>query len=577
MMTSTATDRSAEHVMELELTVRHLTNELHLTRSEHEAAMRDYFDIYSNMEKKVEERTRQMKSLQEQIALANQELQIMLDSSPGIIFYKDSRTRYIRVNRRFGELFGIDPEAVVGKTHEELFPHNTQDVLICSCDQIAGAEPAFNQTGIIDTVEGRKSVLVNNVPFRDPHGRVTGIIGFTMDITDLQEAEKEKKKLEERIVRSEKMEAVGTLAGGIAHDFNNILSAIIGYTELARMQITDDNGPGRYLDQVMKASQRAKSLVEQILTFSRQGQQQLLPMLVEPIVKEALKLLRSSLPATIEIRQNLSRCPTVLADATQIHQVLMNLCTNASHAMESGGVLEVILKPVAIETEDTQRFPELHRGAHVMLSVSDTGCGIEPSAIPKIFEPYFTTKQKGKGTGLGLAVVHGIVQKHGGAIRVYSEPGQGTTFHVYLPAVAEACPRKDQAPLPIPTGSETILLVDDEQALVDMASEMLAQLGYKVVTRSSGVEALALFEAKPGTFDLVITDMTMPKLTGEQFASHIKAIRPDVPVILCTGFSERISQDQAEALGIESFLMKPLLPSDLARTVRRVLDERTRP
>lgn len=573
MLTEATTDILAQRVVELELTVRHLTNELTLTKAEHEEAMRDYFDIFTNMEKKVEERTRQMKALQEQIAQSNRELQLMLDSSPGIIFYKDSQARYLRVNRRFGELFGVNPADVVGKTHEALFPGNNGDVLICTTEQLAKAEPILNQTGVIDTIEGRKTVLVNKIPYRDAQNRFAGVIGFTLDITDLEEAEKEKQKLEERIARSEKMEAIGTLAGGIAHDFNNILSAIIGYTELARMQITDDNGPGRYLDQVMKASQRAKSLVEQILTFSRQGQQELLPMLMEPIVKEALKLLRSSLPTTIEIRQNLSRCPTVLADATQVHQVLINLCTNAFHAMEAGGILEVVLKPVIIEMEDTQRFPELQRGQHVMLSVSDTGCGIDPVTIAKIFEPYFTTKQKGKGTGLGLAVVHGIVQKHGGAIRVYSEPGKGTTFHVYLPAVQEACPQKTEEPLPIPTGSETILLVDDEEALVVMAREMLNQLGYKVVTRSSSVEALALFTAKPDTFDLVITDMTMPKLTGDKFASQIKAIRPHVPVILCTGFSDRIGQEQAKAMGIESFLMKPLLPSDLARTVRRVIDE----
>ncbi len=300
------------------------------------------------------------------------------------------------------------------------------------------------------------------------------------------------------------------------------------------------------------------------------------PLQIHLVVKEALKLLRSSVPATIEIRKNITASGRVMADPTQMHRVVMNLCTNAYHAMrEEGGILQVNLSEVDLDSQFASQHPGLTFGPHIRLTVTDTGHGMDRSVMERIFDPYFTTKDKGEGTGLGLSVVHGIVNDYWGAITVYSEPGKGTTFHVYLPRVAEV-EEKGQAESPlggIPTGRERILFIDDNQALVDLGKRMLGRLGYEVVTRTSSIEALELFRAKPDEFDMVITDMTMPNMTGDKLAKEMMKIRPDIPVILCTGFSELISEERAKGLGIRAFVMKPVVKRDMAETVRRVLDE----
>lgn len=391
--------------------------------------------------------------------------------------------------------------------------------------------------------------------------------------------------MEQRVIlgsklrQSQKMEAIGTLAGGIAHDFNNILSAIMGYTEIA---MADSDNPERLrqdLNQVIKGAGRAKELVKQILTFSRRGDQQLKPLSIQLIIKEALKLLRSSIPTTIEMRQNIDPdCAPVLADPTEIHQLIMNLCTNAYHAMrESGGVIGISLQPIQLQQGDLDKKINLAPGSYLKLEVSDTGVGMTKDLYDKIFEPYFTTKEKGEGTGLGLAAVHGIVTTIHGDISVYSEPGQGTTFIVYLPTVAEASrettPDEDAAPIPM--GNERILLVDDDASIVDLNRELLSGLGYEVTAYTSSVDTFDVFQNRPDSFDLVITDMSMPGMTGAKLAEEILTIRPGMPIILCTGFSEMINEEKARSLGIRAFIMKPYLKKDLAVTIRNVLDGST--
>ena len=393
---------------------------------------------------------------------------------------------------------------------------------------------------------------------------------------ELKDQIKEARQMQTKLASSEKFQALGQMASGVAHDFNNILSGIMGYAEMALYDIPEKSRARKSIEQVLKASNRAEDLVKQILAFSRQSDQERKPIQVHHIVKEALKLVRVSLPTTIDIRQNIStHGTTVLADPTQIHQILMNLCTNAHHAMrEKGGVLEVSLAPVELDKTEVDDYPDLKPGSYLKLSISDTGDGMDSSTMQRIFDPYFTTKEKGLGIGMGLSVVHGIVKRHNGAIKAFSKPGKGTTFHVLLPRIEKEIEYKTEALEPLPLGKERILFVDDEKALIDLGKQMLERLSYKVVSRTSSVEALEAFRANPHKFDLVITDMTMPNMTGDELAEKIMAIRTDTPIILCTGFSERITEEQAKKMGIREFVMKPLVMSDLAKTVRRVLDKK---
>jgi len=401
------------------------------------------------------------------------------------------------------------------------------------------------------------------------------VLTIARDITERIQNEKEKAKLRAQLRQAQKMEAIGTLAGGIAHDFNNILQSIFGYTEIAAIQVNQGKDPCPALDNILTASQRAKSLINQILSFSRQGEQEKQPVQISLIVKEVLKLIRASLPATIEIRgANLDNGAMVEADPIQIHQVMMNLCSNAHHAMrEKGGRLEVALATVDIDAERAALYGGIHTGPYIELRVSDTGHGIPQEYIDRIFDPYFTSKEKGEGTGLGLSVVHGIVSSHGGAVTVESELGQGTSFHIFFPQMLQ--PHTEEkpagaAPAAVQEGHECLLFVDDEPALVDIGREILSTLGYRVETCTSSVEALDMFKADPRRFDMIITDLTMPKMTGDLLAIEVMKIRPDIPVILFTGYSDVVSRERYQALGIRDCLLKPLTRKDLATSIRKV-------
>jgi len=413
-----------------------------------------------------------------------------------------------------------------------------------------------------------RSYHVSNSPIIHGDGSISKMTIYR-DTTDL-------KKLETQLQQAQKMEAVGTLAGGIAHDFNNILGGIIGYAELAKMKAPEGSNVIAYLDKMIKSSDRAADLIKQILTLSRRHKQKQRPVQVRHIVKEALDLLRATLPTTIEIRKDVAKDTGVVnADPTQMHQVIMNLTTNAGHAMqENGGVLEVTLANVELDDLEAAKHLDLDAGSYLRLMVSDTGYGMSSEIMERIFDPYFTTKDTGEGTGLGLAVAQGIVKAHGGTITVYSEPGKGTTFHVYLPVILELEREEKGSEEPLPTGSESILFIDDEEVLIEIGGQILEHLGYKVVTEKSSVQALELFRAEPDRFDLVITDMTMPHMTGDKFARELMKIRPHISVILCTGHSTLVLEEKAKDIGIRAFVMKPLVMRNLAETVRKVLDEK---
>jgi PAS domain S-box-containing protein len=413
-------------------------------------------------------------------------------------------------------------------------------------------------------------------PVYGADGRHLGRRVSNRDITKYKKAEEEKANLEFQLRQAQKMEAIGTLAGGIAHDFNNILTPIIMFSEIAQRELDGDHPIRPYLDQVLKSSKRASDLVKQILSISRQTERRPVFMELGPIVKESLKLLRASLPATIEIQQDLSpEEGWIKADPTEVYQVVMNLCTNAAHAMqETGGVLGVRLKNVTLDQPVSAFGLEIKAGDYLSLEVRDSGHGIPPEIVERIFEPYFTTKEIGEGTGLGLALVHSIARSSGGGIQVVSEPGKGTAIQVLFPVLKDAEQAESEAVLPLPPGNERILLVDDEPDIVAAAKIILEKLGYRVETFSNGQEALEAFWADPDRFDLIFTDQTMPQLTGVELAQEVLKIRPHLPIVICTGFSESLTPEQIKALGIGDLLLKPLTPSHLADAVRRGLDAR---
>jgi len=405
-------------------------------------------------------------------------------------------------------------------------------------------------------------------PIRDAGGGVVGYVATRRDVTRQVETEK-------LLAHAQKMEAVGTLAGGIAHDFNNILAAIVGYTDLARMSVDAGGKMSGYLARIHEASMRARDLVQQILAFSRKGEQQMAPLQVSSIVKETLKLLRATIPTTIEFRQEIVSTAAVMADPTQIHQVIMNLCTNAAHAMwEQGGILGVAVREeVLTAATDDLLGDGVPPGRYIVVEVSDTGVGMDRETIKKIFDPYFTTKELGRGTGLGLAVVHGIVKSHGGRITVYSEPGQGSTFRVYLPLVPIAAkePQGPEAAV-VPTGrNELVMFVDDEEHIRTMAQEFLTNSGYRVEVFANGREALARLTEAPQVYDLLVTDMAMPEMDGKTLARDALALRPDLPIILCTGYSRLINAESARAMGIRRYVQKPVLMTELLACMKSVL------
>lgn len=430
------------------------------------------------------------------------------------------------------------------------------------------------------TTERQKILRLDWLPVADPKTlTLQKLIAVIEDVTEkrrLEEEIKEKEKLKQKLRQVQKMEAVGTMAGGIAHDFNNILMVIIGYTEMCLSDLPAENKIRRKLERIFQASNRAADLVRQMLTFSRQTDQKRKPVFIEPVIKEAMKLIRASLPSTIEIRRSVPDASAkVLADVTQMHQVMMNLCINAGHAMEEkGGVLTVSLEDFVLDDGILAKRMEVKPGDYVKLTVSDTGHGMDREILERIFDPFFTTKEQGKGTGLGMSVVYGIIKAHEGAIKVYSEPGKGTSFQIFLPKTLDSAAKENHhAPAePIPGGTECILFIDDEEFVADIAREALSALGYKVVVRTEALRGLDTFRVRPDLFDLVITDQTMPHMTGTDLARAFIRIRPDIPVILCSGFNYPELSEKANRAGIREMLIKPFSRHKIAQVIRKVLD-----
>lgn len=504
------------------------------------------------------------------------EQSLLLDTIDIQVWYLEDEQTYGAVNKSHAAFLGRAREELEHSTLWDVLPvSDARSVIDGNHAPFALKRQTHTEEWLTDA-QGQKHLMsVTRTPRIDPSGNVEYVVCSAADITGRKQAEEEKARLESQLAQAVKMEALGTLAGGIAHDFNNLLTAVMGYVELGILNASKPEKVMKNLQDALKSSKRAKDLTAQILAFSRHAEKKFEPVPLQLTVGESLRMLRSMIPTSVEIRQHLSSC-TVMGDTAQFHQMLMNLAINAAQSIgENHGVVEVSLEEVTLD-ESSGAGLNLPDGPYVRLTVHDSGQGMTPEILERIYEPYFTTKQGGTGSGMGLSIVHGIVKRHGGVISCRSEPGKGATFEILLPEIPAQETRPASEPcdeIVLPTGSERILIVDDEPALVDVEKNMLENLGYQATAVSSSTNALDVFRKNPYKYDLVITDMTMPDMTGYRLSQKIMEVRQDIPIILCTGYSEHITEEKARNAGIKDFIMKPFEMNVLARSIRKTLDE----
>ena len=566
----------ADDISELKRTAQQLRRSKEILETRVQERTAELSKVNEELLRDTIERKRAEESLRE----SGERFRLALHAGRMGTFDYDIHTNEIFWSPELEAIFGIKPGTFSGTLEsciQLIHPEDVEGVTRSIKDSIAQGNSHEFEFRILK--QGTKSdtwIAGQGQALLDEQGQLRRVIGVAFDVTDRKHAEEALRRSELKVLQMQKMEAIGTLAGGIAHDFNNILGSIFGYTDLAIIKLPSHSEERGHLEKVTTAAQRAKELVQQILAFSRQEDLESRSIRLHVVVKETLQLLRATLPKTIQIRSYLvTESDAVLANPTQMHQVLVNLCTNAEHAMrEKGGILEVKLKHLDITREFATMHTKLQPGPHVQLSIRDTGRGMSPEVAKRIFEPFFTTKDVGEGTGMGLSVVHGIITSCHGAITVESTLGEGTTFTILLPQAKEISSAVSIPDSTVRRGKGSVLLVEDEEILAEAVQKLLTKLGYDVVVHHESEKALEMFQAAPTRFDVVITDQTMPNLTGEKLASRLLEIRSDLPIILCTGFSHTMTQEKAIQLGIRAFLTKPVLIHDLSIALEQVLTQK---
>ncbi|WP_022666801.1 hybrid sensor histidine kinase/response regulator [Desulfospira joergensenii] len=502
-------------------------------------------------------------------------LQLLIDNLPAQISYVNADERYVFVNREFERSFGLKRHGIIGRRMKTILGEKNYDRVRPHIENALSGKSGRFEFSFLTSKKNKKWYEIHYVSETDTRGKVSGFYALTMDLTEKKQAEEEKSELKDRLRQAQKMEAIGTLSGGIAHDFNNILSGMFGYSQLIDSHVNEPEQVKAYNRKIFEGALRASSLIQQILSFSRQAKYSKQPLSLFVILKEVLKLIRPTLPSSIEIRDKIKTKATILADPTQIHQVVMNLCTNAYHAMgDEGGVLTLGLDEERLGENEIPMGSGLSPGRYLRLEVRDTGPGIPPRIREKIFDPYFTTKEVGKGTGLGLAVVDGIVKKHAGFINLDTELGSGTSFQIYLPVIETErtrTPGPGERKTSLKSATGNIMLVDDEHAILTTLKAILSRQGYQVSTFDNGESALESFTRDPARFDLIITDMTMPRMNGDKLSKKILEIRKDIPIIICTGYHGSFTKEEAVKAGIKRYLQKPVIGSELSKIIRELL------
>ena len=567
-------EKVEDKILPLEAQVRHLTNELTLTKEEYEISTNNYYDIFSNMEQKVEARTGDLKRLQNVLEEKGRKLQIMLDSAPWMIFYKDAQQKYIRVNKQFVKTLKVPMNQVIGRTHAELFPEGKAGILDDDFEVFENGEPVLNKAGIIETARGRMPIMIDRIPYKDINGKVIGIIGFVTDLTEKEKTEKEKEELRERIARAEKMESIGTLAGGIAHDFNNLLFAIQGNVSLMLLKCEKTLYSYEKLKRIEELVQSGADLTRQLLGFARGGKYEVQQTNLNQVVKKISTMFgrtKKELKIYEEYDEKLWKTEV---DKGQIEQAMLNILVNATQAMPYGGDLYIKTENALLDKQFVE-LNDLKPGNYVKLSVKDTGIGMDDATLQRIFEPFFTTKEMGRGTGLGLASAYGIIKNHNGIINVTSKKGRGTTFNIYLPVSRNGGKEKEKkSEVKLIKGSETILLIDDEETIRNVGAEILNEIGYNIIPASGGKEGIENYKQNRENIDMIILDMIMPDMGGKRTYNLLKEINPDIKVLLSSGYSIKGQATEILEKGCDGFIQKPFNIKKLSHAIREILDKK---
>lgn len=558
---------------EIEIAVAQGEEKLRLMRKIREK-QRQLEETNARLESTVEERTDELKRANNELRRSEAFCRSIINASKDCIKVLDPAGRLLYMNKGGQEQLGIvDITGFIETSWIDFWKGKDHEMALDAVHKAAGGSTESFQ-GYCPTVQGTSKhwdVVIS--PIYNHEGEVSRLLAISRDISEWKRSEEKKTRLGTQLQQAQKMQAIGTLAGGIAHEFNNVLGVILGYTDMIRSDMPPHSRDRKRLSRVLKAGLRAKDLVTQILTFCRKSDNKRIPLNLNVLIKESLKLIQPSIPSSIEIRQNFcTETANVLADPGEINQILMNLCANAVHAMREKGVLEISLETVNLSDKQAAQTVSLTAGQYVRLSVKDTGEGLDPQTKERVFEPFFTTKGVGEGTGMGLALVYGIVESYGGAIFIDSEVGKGATFELYFPTMQDIVAEEEAEETSSPvSGSGHILLIDDDEMYAETVTDLLERLGYSVTTMASSENALKLFQEKPGEFDLIITDQVMPGLTGEEVSREILTIRPGTPIIISTGHSTQMDAEKAKLMGIREFAMKPYVVSDIAKIIKKIL------